>query len=243
MKKISVVLNGYKRLHHLDKQVKHVKEQSVQPHEILLWQNGTQFIDKKITEQFKYSKSNYNFGVWARFAYALNSKSEYICVFDDDTIPGNRWLENCLNTIETHDGLLGTVGLRYQSTTGYYPHTSHGWRGPSDSVTEVDIVGHAWFFRRDWLSYFWRELPDINGSFIIGEDIHFSHMLQKYGNIGTFVPPHPSADTSLWGSLPEYASKIGTDEFALSYNNTNVTDMNTAYLKAIQNGFKPLKFR
>ena len=42
--------------------------------------------------------SNYNYGVWARFAYALNARTDYVCVLDDDTIPGNRWLGNCLNT-------------------------------------------------------------------------------------------------------------------------------------------------
>ena len=243
MKKIAVVLSAYKRLHHLEKQVNSIKNQTVKPYEILLWQNGIENIDDNLIKGFKYSKSNTNFGVWARFAYALNAVSDYICMFDDDTIPGNRWLENCLNTIETYDGLLGTVGLRYQSLDGYYPHTSHGWRGPSDSTIEVDIVGHSWFFRRDWLSYMWRELPDINASFIVGEDIHFSHMLQKYGDIKTFVPPHPLNDTSLWGSLPEYASKIGTDSAALSQNQANVISMNNVYLDAIKNGFKPLKFR
>lgn len=35
MTKIAVVLNGYKRLHHLEKQINAVKSQTIQPHEII----------------------------------------------------------------------------------------------------------------------------------------------------------------------------------------------------------------
>jgi hypothetical protein len=48
-----------------------------------------------------------------------------------------------------------------------------------EKVGEADIVGHSWFFERELLTAFWRELPDPKFD-RAGEDIHFSYMLQKY---------------------------------------------------------------
>ena len=65
-------------------------------------------------------------GVWARFAYALNAKTEYIAMFDDDTIPGPLWFENCLNTMKRHEGLLGTIGLVLDTPHSYRPKPRSG---------------------------------------------------------------------------------------------------------------------
>jgi GT2 family glycosyltransferase len=81
----------------------------------MLWQNNIEGFDTNLTSSLITASCNKNLGVWARFAYALNASTEYVCIFDDDTIPGNRWLENCLNTIQTHNGLLGTAGIRFKS--------------------------------------------------------------------------------------------------------------------------------
>lgn len=234
---ITVVLNGYKRPQYLKLQLDAINCQTIKPAEIMLWQNAGDEFDYELTNRIIHSKNNYNFGVWARFAYALNARTEYVCIFDDDTIPGNRWLENCLNTIKTHNGLLGTIGVIHLSGESYMPMLRYGWANPNEEVKRVDIVGHCWFFRRDWLSYFWKELPEMNSSSLVGEDIHFSAMLQRYGNVDTYVPPHPKDDTSLWGSLPEYATKFGQDNVAISSGN-NLQIMNNALLKEIKKGFK-----
>ena len=59
-------------------------------------------------------------------------------------------------------------------------------------------------------------------------------MIQKYTNFGTWVPPHPSDDKSLWGSTN--ALKYGTDGNATA--NFAVPLMNQYLQKAISNGFK-----
>ena len=43
-----------------------------------------------------------------------------------------------MNTINTHDGLLGTIGVRFESETGYQPHKRYGWANPNENVEEVD---------------------------------------------------------------------------------------------------------
>jgi hypothetical protein len=63
----------------------------------MLWYNnpGDEFPNRMVIENTTSAFCNRNLGVWSRFAYALNAKTKYVCVFDDDTIPGNNWLKNC----------------------------------------------------------------------------------------------------------------------------------------------------
>jgi len=207
---ISVILNGYRRGANLEEQYQALLSQSVPPAEILLWYNNPEIAEPNydIGTKIPTAYCTANMGVWARFAFALNAKSKYVCIFDDDTIPGQRWLENCLKTMAERKGLLGTVGLHYPNPlpaehpqcSYYEPYVRYGWVNPNPEVKQVDLVGHAWFFEREWLSYYWRELPDPKYK-LCGEDMHFSYMLAKYADLGTFVPPHPPNDQSWWGSI------------------------------------------
>ena len=235
---VTVVLNGYKRGQHLAQQLEAVKKQTLRPKEIMLWQNAGEDFDPQIAGKTTWASCNKNFGVWARFAYALNAKTEYICVFDDDTIPGKRWLENCHKTIQEYEGLLGTIGVIYHTPNSYHPMNRVGWAEPNEKTERVDIVGHAWFFKREWLSTFWRELPEEDHPMIVGEDMHFSVMLQKYLGLNTYVPPHPKDNKELWGSLPDTAWSIGQDNAALSMNMDNVELMSQQLRKYTNNGFK-----
>lgn len=238
---ITVILNGYKRSGHFESQLNAIRNQTLKPSEILFWQNAGDTFDSNLTNLTTHASCNKNLGVWARFAFALNAKTEYICIFDDDTIPGSKWLENCYNTIQTHDGLLGTIGVKFTSNQNYSGHVRIGWDVPNEQTEVVDIVGHSWFFRREDLSTFWRELPDTGHSPIVGEDMHFSYTLQKYTNKRTYVPPHPINDREMWGSKPDSAWSIGTDSAAISRNPSNMGSMNSAFLNYINKGFKLVK--
>jgi len=238
---ISIILNGYKRSKHFKAQLEAIKNQTVKPNQILFWQNKGDNFDPELTKDLIHANCNHNLGVWSRFAFALNAKSDYICIFDDDTIPGPRWLENCLETIKTHDGLLGTIGCIFENKDQYLNMRRVGWANPNPTTEVVDIVGHSWFFKREDLSLFWRELPDKEHTIFAGEDVHFSYMLQKYTNKKTYVPPHPPHDMSMWGSMPETAYSIGTDDASISLNPTIGIDIQTSFSVYINKGFKILK--
>lgn len=208
---ITVILNGYKRGNQLSEQLEALNNGTIKPDEILLWYNNPgedELINYDIMTTVPTALCNYNFGVWARFYFAFNSRNPYICIFDDDTIPGSQWLENCMETMKTHEGLLGTIGLLYPNplpptNSSYYEHyLRFGWHesGNNEIPVQVDLVGHSWFFKKEWLPIMVRELPDPKYS-ICGEDMHFSYMLQKYAGIPTFVPPHPRSNKQLWGSI------------------------------------------
>ncbi len=220
MKSVSAIINCFQRPHALRSQFEAIESQSIKPKEIMIWQNapmnGAQF-DYSFLNKSIISLNNYNYGVWARFAFALNSHSDYICIFDDDTIPNENWFENCLEQIEQNgNGLYGTIGVTFNDLD-YRSYIRHGWANPNNKVEQVDIVGHSWFFHRDLLSAFWRE-TDLPLSYLCGEDMHFSYSIQKYLGLNTFVPPHPIEDLSLWGSRPQSAMELGVDNNAISVN-------------------------
>lgn len=252
MSTLTVVLNGYKR-NNLKEQVSAIKNQTVSVEEIFYWQNtspGFKY-DEDTYCNLNSALSNYNYGVWARFAYALNSKTDYVCILDDDTIPGPKWLENCLDTHKKYPGLLGGIGLRFKNENyeldiddnGKY--TRYGWDnnpqcvGNNMDTVEVDIVGHSWFFSRDLLSVFWRELPEKHWSMLCGEDIHFSYMIQKYTNLKTYVPPHPPNEKSMWSSLK--AIEYGADQHATAYLTLQSGEMKRYLKHCVDSGFKLYK--
>jgi glycosyltransferase involved in cell wall biosynthesis len=240
---VSVILTAYKRPYTLQEQITAIKNQTIKPSEIMFCQNGDEQFDETLLTDVTTIRCSNNLGVWARFSYALNCKSDYVCIFDDDTIPGVRWLENCLETakILKDECLLGTIGVKFKSLTDYFKHERVGWGNPNDNVERVDIVGHSWFFKKELLTTFWRELPRVNQDLKVGEDIHFAYMLQKYANIGCYVPAHPIMAPELWGSIEKTAWSYGRDENALSNEMDCLVKMNDTYKYYVDKGFKVLE--
>jgi len=211
---VTVILNGYRRPHVLNEQYKAVMAQTIQPAEVFFWKNNSPYpavFPQNVIDNCVSFIGNNNLGVWARFSIALMAKTKYVCVFDDDTIPGPRWIENCIISNKKQRGLYGTIGVVFANEIGYDGKQHRiGWDAPNTSIEKVDIVGHSWFFEKELLTAFWRELPDPKFT-TAGEDIHFSYSIQKYLNLNTYVPPHPPDDKSLWGSDPILAIKYGGD--------------------------------
>lgn len=237
---ITAILNGFRRNNNLNDQLKAINEQTIKPKDVMLWYNfpGNGIsLNYDVIHKTKAAVNNTNYGVWARFAFALNARTKYICIFDDDTIPGNRWFENCIETIKSYPGLLGTNGLICLDKNDYFNHQRYGWINPNESIIKVDLVGHAWFFEREYLTAMWSELPSIDFSFLCGEDMHFSYTLQKYKNLGTYVPPHPKNDISLWGSLKGW--ELGTDQNAISLMHVQ-QDKNMVFRTQVNDYFKML---
>ena len=239
MNDVTVILNGYRRPQNLSKQIEAVKSQTIKPQDIFYWQNTVPDVpyDNALSSANCISAySNTNFGVWSRFYYALNARTNWVCIFDDDTIPGSKWFENCLTTINQipDAGLLCTIGI-IVNHANYGFERRIGWDNPNETAEQVDFGGHAWFFHRDMLSLMWRELPPINHQWNVGEDIHFSWMLQKYSNYKTYVPPHPKNDQQMWGSIDGW--RLGGDSVATAGN--GAIPYMAKYLRhAYDNGFR-----
>ncbi len=218
---VTAILNTYKR-NHLQEQYDAVVKQTVQPEDVMLWSNSPDGTFPALLAEHKKMGaviSNRNHGVWARFAYALLAKTKYVCIFDDDTIPGPRWFDNCLKTIKTHRGPLGTIGIVFNSPDKYIGNAYRvGWDGNNEEAKRVDFVGHAWFFEREWLQAYWREIPDIANHPCCSEDMHLSYSIQKFLGLNTYVPPHPKDQPDMWGSLK--GMDYGTDNVSIWMNNS-----------------------
>ena len=238
---ITVVLTAFKRQQYLKQQIDCVLSQTVPVGRVLIWNNGAELDLHGYGDNVMVANNSHNLGVWSRFAYAINAETEYVCMLDDDTFPAPRFFESCLQQMEREPALLGARGLRFLSAVRYHPFVSFGWDAPNEKAEVVDIVGHAWFFKREWLGTFWRELPPLGTSRLVGEDMHFSFMLQKYLGIRTMVPPHPVSDPSIWGSDPELAMSLGTSTEAVSQGVEALRKFDNALRHCTLNGFRLCK--
>lgn len=219
--KVTCVMNAWGRPNAFPCQFNALRQQTVDS-EVLVWQNAhaetkpewkRDWFDEA---QVTHAGCNRNLGVWSRFAFALNARTEFVCVFDDDIVPGKEWLQNCLDTFARYPGLLGGNGVVFHSLTNYNDRTNFGWAFPNRYVTHVDIVGHAWFMRREWLGLFWSEMPDPSQPVIAGEDFHASYTLQKHG-IKTYVPQHRTHTPQRWSCrTPKQGKQLGRMSVALS---------------------------
>jgi hypothetical protein len=184
--------------------------------------------------------NDHNWKFYGRFAAALLSDEEYVAIFDDDTVPGSRWFENCLTTMDTHEGILGSAGI-ILNDYHYVKHDRCGWPTQNPEVEEVDLVGHAWFFKRDWLQYLWKEKPPTWDN---GEDIQFAYSAKTYGGIKTFCPPHPPNNRDLHGSI--LGNELGIDSKATSNNNETThqqffSERDMCVIHGIKNGWQTVR--
>ena len=237
MDNITAILTCYRRPQNLEFQVAALLSQSCPPSEIWVWKNAHEdneaFDATKIEGISVVVDSSRNFKYHSRFALGLLTDSKYVAFFDDDTIPGAGWFENCLETMDTHEGILGGAGVILKSRTydkpGYNcPHNRMGWPTKNDQVEEVDLVGHAWCMKREHLNYLWREIPYTLENC---EDMQLSYMAQKYGNLKTYCPPHPKAEGRLWSSISPL--ELGDDKVASS----NARGADYAYFCELRNKF------
>lgn len=152
---------------------------------------------------------------YGRFQMALQSDSDYVYILDDDMIPGRRMLEilcHVAGTDKYANAVLGSIGrilpfqredltfpsyrtmFRSREAGLYLPY--HAYNISADRVVQVDLLCSSWFLRADLVKALFIETPR---TFLTGEDLHLSYMLQKYMGVGSFVLPVDAADKATWG--------------------------------------------
>lgn len=213
---VTVILNIYKRKKYFQKQIESIKNQTLP---VDIWVDFTpqskedlflidEYPDLKFTIRW-----NQNLKFHGRFNYGLNADTEYIFVCDDDIIPGPKYLEHCVETMEKYgDSLLTTYGVILNpKVNGYNLLSKAGWHTMNENPVIVDMAGHSWFFKKKYLKYLNYEEPISREN---GEDLHFSYMLKKYANIPVIVPSHKSSEPDKLGCDPNLGNVYGADEHA-----------------------------
>ena len=183
---IVAVLSIYRRPQYFKEQVESLLNQTILPREIFIWINkhedNVDFVETELEgilnsfpfEGFRVIKNDFNWKFHGRFSIAQMAQSEYVCVLDDDTIPGNQWFENCIKSMKIKNGLMGSLGdICYLTPENLVPMFKiEGWCSNNKAIKRVDVVGHSWFFRKEWLKFLWMEEPV---TWDVCEDIQFSY--------------------------------------------------------------------
>lgn len=230
---VTFVMNGFRRPHTLREQYEAIKNQTFKDFEIMIWINTVDKnikFDQEILDSCHTIVSNTDYGSWGRFVAALNARTKYICVIDDDTIPGKDWLQNCADTIKKQYGILSTRGVIMNKGFDHrYPlpdsYKAIGWCNPNEEITRVDMGCHSWFFEKGILRSFFAEMPNVFPQ-RYGEDTHISYAAKKHFDINTYIPPHPKNNLDMWGSMPETATRYGEEPVAISMDNNANLGMN-----------------
>lgn len=216
---ISVVLFTFRRPDYFKEQIKAIKSQTIEPLEIIvghLKNEKTRKFDFRDIDKLIYYE--YDPGFCAKFITAMAAKGKFVAIFDDDTIPGKKWLENCLNCFEEREGIYGPFGVRMSNPSYRGIFRLSGWNHNNENIEEVDFMGQSWFIPYSYLRYMWMEQPPFYNN---AEDIFFAYQAQKYGGIKVYVPPHPKNNSEMWGTLKAH---YGLDKEAISiraYNEHN----------------------
>lgn len=242
---VDIVLTCYKRPQVLAQQLAAVKNQTLKPRRIFLYQDGIDGyykveLNDKILSEFDACKiSAKNFGVWKRFEFAEEiAKSPYVCVFDDDTIPGARWLENCHMNMMQQRGIYGVNGYLVTNFKDYRDNRlCAGIYSQTVKTCAVDFLGHSWFIEKEYLTWMLAK-PWSKKYKIVGEDMTLSAAAKEHG-VYSYIPPHPTKILSLWGELPQFAS-YATVDVAISANTSSPNKMRTAFNEIHANGWKML---
>jgi hypothetical protein len=182
------ILTVYKR-DNLRRQVEYLHAQTAKPNNIFVWQNGNHVPlspgDVAKLGARLISSRHVNWRYHGRFVLPLLLNSEYILMLDDDCFPGPEWVEKALRLCRRRKCIAGARGALYTGGD-YYDAVEDPAR-----TTEVDFVGHAWVFRREWISHVWKHR---NLRWDNGEDMHISAACKIEKGIRTFVPAVSSFD-------------------------------------------------
>tara|TARA_R100000008_G_scaffold398_1_gene383 strand:+ start:7904 stop:8605 length:702 start_codon:yes stop_codon:yes gene_type:complete len=227
MDDINVILTVWKR-NNLERQLACMQEQSANISDIYVYQNESHLDIEYLKEKYDFYHihcKNKNFKFHGRFTLPLLFDSTYTAIFDDDTIPGSRWLEHCVNVSKKNNCIVGANCRNYRAR-------GHDCGEGNAENVRCDIVGHCWFFKTSWAHYMWREKPPTYDN---GEDIHFCAACKMHGNIDSYFPSQPQSRRDLWGDTHQ---QLGQDQHA-QWRKANHTDSRWAiYEHWIQRGWK-----
>ena len=217
---VTVILNHYKR-HTICRQIEALQRQSAPPQHIWLCLFASPMARAARAAALAYNDSRiavfegeHNFKYFGRFQLALAVPTRYFFVFDDDIIPGDRYIQTLLHAAGTRHArhaLLGSIGWllprpQPDRTLGSYRALRNGSGGlyvPDaaydiyiERLLEVDYLCSMWFGEAAWVRLLFREAPF---TYATGEDFQLSHMLRKHAAVRSLLLPVGRADKAEWG--------------------------------------------
>ena len=213
---LTVILTVWKR-NYLEDQLQSIYNQTSDIDEIIVYQNESHLDISDLRERYGFThihNVNKNFKFHGRFTLPLVLNTDYVAIFDDDTIPNPGWLEYAVNKSRELNSIIGA--------NGRFSHIKVGgidFGAFNTEDVEVDFVGHCWVFKRDWVKNFWREDQVTLDN---AEDIQFCASLKVNGGIRSFVPAQPKDNPAIWSD--PHNCVLGDDDLA-SYKQQGHSDL------------------
>lgn len=206
---LTVLLTVYRRKN-LRAQLAAILNQEQRPARIVVFQNGQyQKLPTRLLRKtgIDWVINSSNTGYFGRFAWLLNADTEFVCVLDDDIIPGAQCLQNYLAQAQQLDAIIGGNGRiartnRYLGDLVQPPDT-----GNRREATLVDFVGHMWVFERRLLADMF-SIPPITTQ--TGEDMHLCFSAKKLSGTKAFV----AQQNEVTQSCDVTENGLSSDEFA-----------------------------
>lgn len=242
---ITVILNHWKR-HTLCRQIEALLAQSAGPPAhiwVCLFASPMAAAAREAALAYNDSRiavfeSEHNFKYYGRFQLALGAPTRYVLIFDDDMVPGRRYLATLLHVAASphaRGAALGAIGwllprprpapdLRLSSYRSLV-NDSGGIYVPDlaydilvERLLEVDYLCSLWFLESRLVRLLFREEPH---TFATGEYFQLAHMLRKHANAPSLVVPVQPDDKSTWGDT----------DHALAYNRYSTGGSKTIELR------------
>jgi len=211
---LGVVLTQYKR-NNLEKQLKAIKNQTLQPSFLIVFQNENHVNIDCLKEKYNFIhvKSDYNTKFFGRFAYFFTLPVDICIVMDDDIIPAKKCFEKYVSDCIKFNAIMGG-----NARFGFLnPNKDRLNKKNKGSVVrnrlKADFVGHLWCFKRLWLHNMFTIPPY---TYDTGEDMHLCFSCKVLENIDSYLCEHSNRD-----EIEDMEdSKLARDEHA-SYKTTS----------------------
>jgi len=186
MNDIAAIIQSYRRQDNIPIIIKVLKEQSVKPKRIIVWNDNDgsgkdlHNLDKDV--EVINTNTNYN-GNWGAFLFTFLTDTQYIAVIDDDCPPAKDWFKFCIEHQKDHKGAYGRFGIVIKKDL-YRDRMSIRSKVGELFFRNVDMIGHSYFFPKEMIFPMFSKQPPFWHNIC---DLHFSFMA-RYNGWRLYVP-------------------------------------------------------
>jgi len=204
---ITTVLTVTDRLEYLQSQLESIKNQTVSSEIFIHWNNDTEY--ELEYPSVIYRNQHKSTPLYSRFINSINITTPYVFICDDDTLPGKKYLEKCLEFSKNKDVCIVSCGMNFNEGETKYNVNKRIRQSEFLKVpTQVNMGGQGYFLKTELLRKYCNYKTH---STLSGEDIHLGFVCYKE-NIPIYVLDKDENDKDTWQDLT--LGERGNDEKA-----------------------------
>jgi len=204
---ITTVLTVTDRLEYLQSQLQSIKNQTVSSEIFIHWNNDTEY--ELEYPSVIYRNQHKSTPLYSRFINSINITTPYVFICDDDTLPGKKYLEKCLEFSKNKDVCIVSCGMNFNEGETKYNVNKRIRQSEFLKVpTQVNMGGQGYFLKTELLRKYCNYKTH---STLSGEDIHLGFVCYKE-NIPIYVLDKDENDKDTWQDLT--LGERGNDEKA-----------------------------